>query len=87
MGVPTCGGRDLFSHSVMLMLISSHVVDDYYLCELSSTAEHAFVMFAKVHSSLVLKMKRVETSVALNHPARSQLANENTETKASAGSC
>ena len=34
---------------VMLMLLSSHFLDDFYLCEPSEHAEQALEMFSRIH--------------------------------------
>ena len=49
---------------VMLMLLSSHFVDDFYLCEPQEHAQQAFECFSRIHSSLGFKMK-VESKITL----------------------
>ena len=46
---------------VMLLLMLSDFIDDFYLCEPSSTDEQAFMMFSRIHSSLGFKMKEAKS--------------------------
>ena len=45
----------------MLMLLSSHFVDDFYLCEPQEHAQQAFECFSRIHSSLGFKMKEAKS--------------------------